>query len=155
MIYVLDSSVLSALHRNYYRERFPSLWERFDYMTAQGAFTSTREAFREIEDLGGAVGEWAEQHAELFVTPDAKEGAIVAQIYRVTHFQANIEKQKILNGGKNADPFLIARASVLSGAVVTMEKLKTNAAKIPNICQHFSVPCMDLEKFMEQEGWTF
>jgi hypothetical protein len=36
-----------------------------------------------------------------------------------------------------------------------MEQLKPNAAKIPNICDHFSVPCFDLEEFMEAEGWEF
>lgn len=36
-----------------------------------------------------------------------------------------------------------------------MEQLKPNAAKIPNICQHFKVPCVDLEDFMEQEDWVF
>jgi len=33
--------------------------------------------------------------------------------------------------------------------------LKPQAAKIPNVCQHFSVPCMDLETFMQQQGWSF
>jgi len=36
-----------------------------------------------------------------------------------------------------------------------MERLKRNAAKIPNICQHYSIPCVDLEQFMEVEGWVF
>ena len=39
--------------------------------------------------------------------------------------------------------------------VVTMESLKPNAARIPNICEHFGVRCMDLEEFMEAEGWKF
>jgi len=38
---------------------------------------------------------------------------------------------------------------------VTMELLRPNAAKIPNICQHFGVACMTLEQFMEAEGWKF
>jgi hypothetical protein len=155
MVYVLDTSVLSALHRNYYRERFPSLWKLFDQMIVDGGFTSTREVFREIEDLGGAVLEWATKNQELFVVPNAKEGGVVATIYAVTHFQANMEKQKIYKGGKNADPFVVARAAVLGGTVVSMEKLRPNAAKIPNICQHFGVGCIDLEEFMEVQGWTF
>jgi hypothetical protein len=36
-----------------------------------------------------------------------------------------------------------------------MELLKPNAAKIPNICKHFKIPCMTLEEFMEAEGWQF
>jgi hypothetical protein len=154
-MYVVDTSVISALHRNYYRTRFVTLWERFDAMVADGKFTSTREAFRELEDLGGDGLDWAQKNVGLFTTPNAKEGAFVASIYAVEHFQANIEKQKILRGGRNADPFLIARAASLGATVLTMEQFKRNAAKIPNICQHFKVPCLDLREFMEKEDWVF
>ncbi|MGA3043710.1 MAG: DUF4411 family protein [Bryobacteraceae bacterium] len=76
-------------------------------------------------------------------------------MYAVPHFQQNIEQQKILKGGKNADAFVIAKAGVEHGTVVTMELLKPNAARIPNICEHFSIPCLSLEEFMEEEGWQF
>lgn len=154
-MYVLDTSIISALHRNYYRSRFISLWDSFDDLVAQGLVSSTREAFRELEDLGGDSFEWAEKNVELFHMPEAKEGLFVASIYSNIHFQANIEKQKILRGGKNADPFLIARAASIGGTLVTMEQLKPNAAKIPNICDFFKVPCIDLLGFMEKEGWVF
>jgi hypothetical protein len=53
------------------------------------------------------------------------------------------------------DPFVIAKAAVDGRTVVTMEALKPQAAKIPNICQHFNVPCLSLEEFMIKEGWEF
>lgn len=155
MIYVLDTSVISALHRNFYRDRFPTLWKRFDGMTAAGGFTSTREVFRELEDWGGRSLEWAKTNRDLFTIPDAREGSIVAKIFAIPHFQANIERQKLLKGGKNADPFLVARAEIIGGTVVTMEREKPGAAKIPNICKQRGVKCMDLEEFMKVEGWTF
>jgi hypothetical protein len=39
--------------------------------------------------------------------------------------------------------------------VVTMETLRPDAARIPNICEHFKVPCLSLEGFMEKESWQF
>lgn len=60
-----------------------------------------------------------------------------------------------MRGGRNADPFVIAKAGVEGHTVVTMELFKPNAAKIPNICQHFTVKCLTLEGFMEEEGWEF
>ena len=87
--------------------------------------------------------------------PTAEEGAFIARIYSIPHFQQNIELQKLLKGGKNADPFIIAKAAVSEMSVVTMETLRQNAAKIPNICEHFDVPWMTLEGFMEAEGWEF
>ena len=74
---------------------------------------------------------------------------------RAQHFQQNIERQKLLKGGKNTDAFVVARASVLEGTVATLEQLKPHAARIPNICDHFDVPCMTLEEFMEAENWRF
>lgn len=155
-IYVFDNSPLSVLFKNYYRSRFPSLWGHFDAMVEEGRILSTREALREIED--GASEEcriWASRNSALFATPTAAEGAFVARLFAVPHFQQNIEQRKILQGGKNADPFVIARAHVVGAAVVTMETLRPNGAGIPNICQHFSIPWLSLEQFMEAEGWTF
>ena len=156
MTYVFDNSPLSTLFRNYYRRRFPTLWQHFDELVDNGDIVSTREALREIED--GAVEslrEWAQQNSELFIMPNAEEGAFVARIYAVQHFQQNIELQKILKGGRNADSFVIAKAAVNGFTVVTMEQLRDNAVKIPNICNHFDIPWMSLEDFMEAEGWEF
>jgi hypothetical protein len=155
-MYVFDNSPLSSLFKNYYRKRFPSLWKNFDALVAEGALVSTREALREIEDSSIIeLREWAKDNQGLFAVPTAAEGAFVARIYAVPHFQQNIEQQKLLKGGRNADPFVIARASVEKRTVVTMEKFKPNAAKIPNICQQFGVGCMTLEEFMEAENWQF
>jgi hypothetical protein len=156
MSYVFDNSPLSALFRNYYRNRFPSLWQRFDRLVANGSLVSTREVFREIED--GPIEsllDWATQNRDLFATPTPEEGAFVAKIYAVPRFQQNIEQKKLLRGGKVADPFVIARAACEDRTVVTVEVMKPNAVKIPNICAHFGVRCLSLPEFMEVEGWTF
>src|SRR5262249_24070629 len=134
MSYVFDNSPLSVLFKNFYRNTFRRLWENFDTLVEKGRIVSTREALREIED--GAPENllaWAKDQADLFSTPTAAEARFVARIYAVTHFQQNIEQQKLLKGGKNADPFVIAKAAVEDRAVVTMEELKPNAARIPNI----------------------
>lgn len=156
MSYVFDTSPLSALFKNYYPDTFPTLWENFDNLVNDGRLTSTRENLREVMD--GAPDEcieWAKRNQKLFVTPVAAEGAFVAEIYKVAHFQQNIEQQKLLRGGRNADPFVIARAAVNGLAVVTMELIKPHAVKIPNICQHFGVKCLSLGEFMREEGWKF
>jgi hypothetical protein len=156
MSYVFDNSPLSVLFKNFYRNTFRTLWENFDTLVADGRIVSTREALREIED--GAPENllaWAKDHTELFAMPTPAEARFVARIYAVTHFQQNIEQQKLLKGGNNADPFVIAKAAIEDRAVVTMEGFKPNAAKIPNICRHFNVSCLSLQEFMEEEGWEF
>lgn len=156
MSYVFDTSPISTLFKNYYRRTFRSLWELFDGLVEDGSIVSTREVLRELEDgpVESAV-QWAQQHATLFATPTAAEGAFVARIYSVAHFQQNIEQRKILRGGRNADPFVIAKAAVEHRTVVTVEEFKPNAVKVPNICAHFDIECLSLEGFMEAEGWEF
>lgn len=156
MSYVFDNSPLSTLFRSFYRRTFRSLWENFDALVADGRIVSTREALREIED--GApenLLEWARDHQALFATPTAAEGAFVTRIYGVAHFQQNIEQQKLLRGGKNADPFVIAKAAVEGRPVVTMELLKPHAAKIPNICEHFGIRCFSLEDLWKKRAGNF
>jgi Domain of unknown function (DUF4411) len=155
-MYVFDTSPLSALFGNYYRNRFPTLWARFDSLVDKGGIVSTREVLHEINDSSiEAMRRWAEDNQNLFSTPTAEEGKVVASIFAQKHFQQNIEQQKLLKGGRNADPFVIARAAVEGKTIVTMEAFKPNSARIPNICKHFNVPCMTLEEFMEAEGWKF
>jgi hypothetical protein len=50
---------------------------------------------------------------------------------------------------------VIARAVIEDRAVATLERLKPNAAKIPNISQHFNVRCLSLEQFMAAEASIF
>ncbi len=155
-MYVFDTNAFSQLFHSYYPARFPTLWVNFEALLADGEITSTREVGREIEDdRVKALREWAKGHPELFPAPTAEEGAFVGQIFAVPHFQQVIEQKKLYRGGKNADPFVIARASVLNATVVTMEQKPKNGARIPNICEHFGIDCTSLEGFMEKEGWQF
>ena len=79
----------------------------------------------------------------------------VSQIFSVPHFQALVPEKSQLDNRPCADPFVIARAKIINGCVVTEEKWKPNAAKIPNVCEHFGIDCTNLQGFMEREGWTF
>ena len=110
MTYVFDTNAFSQLFHSYYRGRFPSLWTHFDELIANGSITSTREVYREIEnDRVQMLRDWAKDHKELFPAPTAAEAAFVAEIFAIQHFQQMIEQKKLLKGGKNADPFVIAR----------------------------------------------
>ena len=63
MTYVFDNSPLSTLFRNFYRRRFPTLWQHFDELVDDGDIVSTREVLREIEDGPvESLREWAAQN---------------------------------------------------------------------------------------------
>ena len=154
-MYVFDTSPLSSLFRNFYRSRFPTLWMQFDALVADGRVTSTREVRRELDRYSHGHEQWIDDHWYIFTTPTAAEGRIIREIYAVRHFQHNVEQKKIQAGGLNADPFVVAKAHVSGGIVVTLEEGRPDGARIPNICERFGVPCLNLEGFMEREHWIF
>lgn len=155
MIYVLDSGPLIDLFKHYYPDRFPSLWEKFSELVATNKIVSVDEVYSEISDYGDRLAEWAEDNRDFFHTPSPKELEFVTEIFSIPHFQAMIRIKKRLEAKPVADPFVIAKARIIDGIVVTKEDFKPNAASIPNVCRHFGVKYMNLEAFMESEGWTF
>lgn len=155
MIYVFDSDALIDLFKNFYLNRFPSLWERFDQVVKESKIISVREVYNEIKERGDRLSQWAKEKQNLFQESSPEELAFVVEIFKVPHFQSLIRKKERLQGKPVADPFVIARAKILNGCVITQEKKKTNVAKIPNVCEHFGMACSNLEGFMEREDWTF
>ena len=157
MIYIIDSNSLINIFKHIYRKRFPSFWEKFDGMVEEGEIISAREVFNEISEHSDDLAKWAKSNKSIFKPPNNIEMDYVTKIYSVKHFQANVRKQEILKGKPVADPFVIAKAWALgeNGCVVTEERKKSNAAKIPNICDHFDVSCINFEEFMEREKWEF
>jgi len=156
MKYVFDSDSLINLFRHYYPERFPTLWEKFDALVSGGELISVREVYNEIGSSEDSLAIWAkEQKKILFLESTTEELKFVGKIFQVRHFQAMIRKKERLKGKPVADPFVIARAKISGACVITQEKNIKNAARIPNVCDHFGILCINLEGFMEKENWTF
>lgn len=156
MKYVFDSGPLIWMFRYYYPERFPSLWKQFDILIQSQIIVSAKEVSRELDGQEDLLAKWVSNNKNVFQTPSASEFALVGDIFQVPHFQGLIRKQERLQGKPVADPFVIAKAGCIEdGCVVTTEKWKKNASQIPNVCDHFSIPYMNLEEFMEEEDWIF
>lgn len=156
MIYVFDTSSIRSL-QHFYPSVFKTIWGGLDGLVRQQNLISTREVSNELvrQNVSVDVLAWAKQNKQIFTTPNATELQFVAQIFQIQHFQSLIGEQQRLKGTPVADPFVIACAKIKGGTVVTEERLKPNAAKIPNVCAHFNIPCIDLERFMQQQDWTF
>jgi hypothetical protein len=113
-----------------------------------------REAFNEINQGSDNLSEWAKNHREFCHVPTPEELAFVRQIFAESKFRALVRTKQRLQGKPVADPFVIARAERISGCVVTQES-RTSYPKIPHVCEHFDVKCVNLEGFMEEKDWTF
>lgn len=155
MIYVFDSSSLIDLFRHFYPNRFPTLWTKYNEMIDKGRIVSTREVYHEIEGGDDRLSIWAKNNRSFFTQPSESELLFVAEIFKITHFQTLVKKKEQLSGKPVADPFVISKAKITDGTVVTEENKKDHSAKIPNVCEHFGIQCLNLEKFMDKENWTF
>lgn len=156
MTYVLDTNSFSVLG-NYYPEQFPTFWGKFNQAVAVGKIISVREVYRELEFYirHSHLSDWVEDHRDIFLPPSPAETQFVSEIFSVPHFLTLVNQKNLLEGRPCADPFVIAKAKVINGCIVAEEKLTLNAARIPNVCDHFGIDCTNLQGFMEREGWTF
>ncbi|NQT19655.1 MAG: DUF4411 family protein [Planctomycetes bacterium] len=156
MIYVFDTSSFIVLS-HYFPQRFPSFWEQFDEAVSQGAVISVREVYKELDKEASKehLHDWLKRNKQVFLMPSEEETEFVAEIFAVTHFQYLVTQKQRLKGTPVADPFVIASARIDNACVVTEESMKPNAANIPNVCEHFSIQCTNIEGFMRREGWQF
>lgn len=145
------------MFRYIYRSIFPSLWARFDSFVSEDRIIFVKEMKNEINrnHKRGPLAEWVKKHSNLFLSPTTEEAHFIADIFKVKHFQQLIRQKEYLAGYPVADPFVIAKAKIINGCVVTDEKHTPNAGKIPNVCKYFSIPCMNMEAFMKKENWVF
>ncbi len=156
MKYVFDTGAFIVL-RNFYPATFPSLWKGIDELAESATILSVREVFHELQNFNDAdfIQEWARQHKAIYAIPTKEELLVVQELLAVSHFQVMISNRAILKGTPVADPFVVAAGKVKNATVVTQEVYKPNAAKMPNVCKHLDVQCINLETFMAHQGWTF
>ena len=156
MAYVFDTNSFRVLG-NYYPEQFPTFWEKFDQAVAVGKIVSVRETRRELESQIHHIHlfDWVKDHGDIFMSPRPAEMQFVSDIFSVRHFQTLVSTKNRLLGQPCADPFIIAKAQIINGYVVTEERPRPNAAGIPNVCDRFGIDCTNLQGFMERECWTF
>lgn len=150
MIYVVDTCVFRHIFYHVYRSVIPEIWESLEDMLTSGEISSVKETYKELElqfSKDGDVLSWLKKYKDSFTGPTNEEALIVSQIYSNRNFQNGVSEKSIINGRPVADAFLIAKAKVLNGTVVTREEYSPNSAKIPNICEALNVKCIGEEEF--------
>lgn len=154
-MYVFDTSPLSVMLKHYYQSRFSSLWVKFGQMINRGEVISVPEIFHELGKGPLSGNQWVSANKFIFTSITESEAHFVRDIFATRQFTGQLKEKDIEEGNPFADPFVVAKAAVSEGIVVTLETKKPNSASIPNICEHFGVPCINLEGFMNRVCWTF
>lgn len=156
MNYVIDTcSIREFAH--YYPSNFANFWEKLDTLVFLQRIISVREVFNELQLQGcpDFLKQWANDNSHIFLEPSYDEIEFVKGIFLIPHFKQIISTRNMLEGRPVADPFIISLAAVNDYTVITEEKCIENAAKIPNICDYFKIPCINLQKMMNDEEWNF
>ena len=167
VLFIVDTSTISQIFKSFYPRQFPSFWERFDHWVSDGRAISVRSVRSELErtlaEPSGAVSHIEHLSPDFFAEPGDSEQSLVKLMTDNPHLSAaaNRWRSKVEQGREDADPYLIAKAMTLRAldvvtVVITEESQDlTKIDRIPAVCGHFGVPCMNLQQLMEREGWQF
>jgi hypothetical protein len=152
-IYCIDtSSIFEWFVRTYPPSILPVLPERMEQLIAAGRLRAPKAVLDEIRP-GDDCYKWAKAQTELFVEESRAVQQIVRQIM-ATHYNP----AKPLKGINGADPFVIAMAKDggPNWVVVSDEHAGSREArKIPFVCAHEAIRCLNFQGLMKAEGWQF
>lgn len=151
MIYCVDtSSLLAAWNERYPITNVPGFWERLDNLISHERITSPLEVRNEIKKKEDGLAEWLKDRPSLF--QELEEDIQLASKEILKEFPW---LTKGIAGRKVADPFVIALAKARGYNVITEEAPgSVNRPRIPLVCQHYSIPCVNLLGLIQGENWV-
>jgi predicted nucleic acid-binding protein len=142
LTYCVDTSTfIEAGTRTYPIDIAPGLWDEFDRLATDGTICSPEEVRLELRAKSDALAEWIKDRPQLFVDLDGEQ--MVATHEVLAQFPKLAGK---LSNRYHADPFVVALARVRGLTVVTEENPVSTPERprIPLVCQHFGVRCINL-----------
>lgn len=172
--YCFDSGAFLYMARNRYpyypRDVFPQLWEKVEVLVGNEQLFICQEAFEEMS--GGQhksaankpnedklilwLEEMKSRHPSFVRKTDDNIQRYAEQISR--DYSTLIDQSR----PKDADPYIIAHTQAGNAMVVTQEFLSKNPkvdpklmGKIPDVCKHLNIECVDLVGFMRREQMVF
>ncbi len=152
-MYSIDTSALIDGWVRYYRPTvFPGLWEKIGSLASGGHLVASRSVYHEIEDREDRLIDWVNDNPAMFVEDDEEVQARVRAT--LANWPRPVDFRRYVSG---ADPFVIGLAQLRGFTVVTGERPSNNpdAPKIPDVCSHYDVHCINLMDMIEERGWRF
>jgi len=159
--YVIDTNSLIDLYRRHYsRDRFPTLWEKFEALISQGLVISSLQVFKEIEQKDDELLKWTKANKGMFKDLDTTQEKYMRRIMSEPIPGFNLGLVNIRKLKSAADPFVIALAKSKGWTVITSEKPvtpnPTARPSIPNVCKYYDLKCIPLHpNFFEEQDWRF
>lgn len=161
---LLDSNILITGERDYYpHDIFPSVWEAVSASIVEKRAIVLDVVYKEIVKGQGWLAEWMKRHKTYVVGTDQQD--IVDAYQQVLAYVFNSEN-KFTKAAKDAwfanidvaDPWLIASAIVTGNTIVSFEVFASPGCrkriKIPNVADHFAIPCIGIVDYIKTLGFV-
>lgn len=160
-IYIFDSNVFINLNTiDTHLIHLPDeVWTKLDELMTSGKIISHRTVYDEV--VSGSkqpdkVSAWLQPRKTYFERATARQIEVMSDV--VNQFDKLID---VNNERDQADPWLVALAVEKNEQdptheyiVVTQEK-QASSVKLPAACRSFSVGCIPLAQFFDENGITF
>jgi len=151
--YCFDTNVLIEPWNNYYSPKLcPNYWDVLENLIKQGTIFCTEEVYREISKVDDELYEWVKNNPSFIRTFNEDIQDKLRRILKVYPRLVDTKHDRSM-----ADPWVIAHAWSEMATVVTKE-MPTNSlrtVRIPDVCKHFSIRCINDFQFLEEIGITF
>lgn len=142
----------------YSKERMPELWELIVRLVEEGKIVATKEVYDELERHAvPELYDWLQEHKDMFIfdMPQVQHAQmIINEFYSI---YKDGYKPEVNNG---ADPFVVALAMTHNAVVITQERpqdphipAEVNVPRIPTVCDNYGIKCVNIEKFIQREGF--
>jgi hypothetical protein len=130
----------------------PGLWANIEVMIELGDIRCVDVVRDELMRFSDEPSSWARKQKRLFVP-------LELDVQRATKDVLAAHPKMLGVGGRRngADPFVVALAMCRGGSVVTEETPSNTLKKpkIPEVCEAMGVPCYNLVRFAQWQGWQF
>jgi hypothetical protein len=170
-LYIIDTSSLIELQRQYPPDIFPSVWEHIHDIAVSRRLVAPVEVKKELLEGYDILLQWVSDHD--FIFQEVDDDLIIKTQEVLTQFPrlADAESDKL----HHADPFVVALALTMRDrpqqtlthykiCVVTNEKGKlsenprlhpNNMKKIPDACSRLGIDSTDHFGLFREENWSF
>lgn len=164
--YVIDASSLINIRMHYPVTVFTSFWDKLSELALENRLAAPQTVFDELgQKDDDYLINWFKERKDKLVYTEYSEKLMEYVSEILTKYPKLIDENQ---SKEQADPFVIAMALEYRESpqkklvsyevcVVTDESWKTGAKKIriPEVCDHYKIPCYKMLKMAEIEGWKF
>lgn len=154
MIYLLDANTyIQAKNTYYHMDICPAYWDWLDKQFEAGVIFSIKMVKDELKSGDDDLANWVKIRDSHFIPNNDEDTQNAFAQVAATIMQGNYNLANRDNFMAKADPWLIAKAMTLGATVVSQENrvpLNSKSVKIPNICDIFSVQCINTFQFLQE-----